>query len=358
MSELYDFGLSRDQEENAKRLHEESIIIDGMLPVRNLYNPKYLDQVIKGGVTAGNVTVASWPDNFNRAIKKIIACKDAIKENSNKMMLATSAEDIRRAKEEGKLAVILAFQATRPIEDELSYLKSFYDMGVKIIQLTYNAQNLIGSGCCELIYGKLTYFGKEVVDVMNELGIIVDLSHCSDPTTVDAIEYSKDPCVFSHSSVRTLCNAYGRNKPDEQIKALGEKGGVMGITFFPCLIKRDPKTYDVKPSTADDVLDHIDYAVKLIGTDHVGFGTDMSGETLDEEKAPPTSVMRWWRPRRPDVFGRGPTEKYDPYPTGLDRHYKLLNLTRGLVARGYSDEDIKKILGGSFLSLLFDKVWK
>lgn len=349
------FDLSKEEEERASELHRKAIIIDGLLPWANLDYPKYMDQIRQGGVTAGNVTV-SQTTGFQEALDNINHYKGKLEENPDRVTLATTVSDIMKAKEEGKLGAIFGFQDTKPIDDKLSNIQLFKDRGVRIMQLTYNAQNYVGTGCCELTYGKLTYFGLEVVEELNKQGVIIDLSHCCDEVTVDAIEHSKDPVLITHSSVYSLCNAYGRNKKNEHIEALAEKGGVIGICFAPIFIKRNPETYEVQSCTVNDVLDHIDYVVKLAGVDHVGFGSDMCGKWLDDEFTPPTSSLRHWRPLRPDVFGRGPTEKYDPFPEGLDRHHKLINLTRGLVHRGYSDEDIEKILGGNFLRV-FKEVW-
>src|SRR4030042_6277371 len=129
---------------------------------------------------------------------------------------------------------------------------------------------------------------------MNRLGIVVDLSPCCDETTMDAIEASDDPVLFSHSSVRALCNAYGRNKTDEQIKALAERGGVMGICTFAPLVKKEPITHVVERATVEDVMDHIDYVARLVGPDYVGFGTDMVGKALDQGTVPWYSSIRLW----------------------------------------------------------------
>jgi len=355
---LYDFGLSKDQEQRAKDLHTKAIVIDGLTfkDGIGLEYPKDLDRMLVGGISAVNYTVAHFPHNFLGALKEIDKDKQRVLENKC-LCFATSVEDVRKAKSEGKVAIIFGFQDGKPIEDDLSHLRTFRDVGVRIIQLTYNAQNLIGVGCCERSYAKLSYFGVEVVEEMNRLGIVVDLSHCCDETTMDAIEASKDPVLFTHSSVRAICNAYGRNKTDEQIQALAEKGGVIGICWFPPLVKRDPKTHVIERSTVEDVLGHIDYVVRLVGVDHVGFGTDMVGRALDQGIVPWYSSIRIWRPLRPDVFGAGPTDVYDPPPTGLERHSDTPNLTRGLVARGYSDQEVLKILGGNFLRV-FERVWK
>jgi len=348
--------LSKDEEERAAKLHKEATIIEGCIMWENLENPEYLDQVRRGGITAANVTVAHWLHDFTAATKRVHHYKELAEKNPD-LLHVRRVEDIQEAKREGKLGVIIGFQDSKPIEDDLCFLRTFYDNGVRIIQLTYNAQNYVGTGCCELSCGKLSYFGREVVEEMNRIGMVIDLAHCCDETTIDAIECSKDPVIISHSGAYSICNAYGRNKKDEHIGALAKKGGIIGITFFPSLVKRDPRTWEVQKSTVEDVLDHIDYVVSLVGVDYVGWGSDMFGGFLDQKYTPPYSALRWWRPKRPDIYGRGPTEVFDPFPEGLDRHHKLLNLTRGLVSRGYSDAEIKKILGGNFIRV-FERVWK
>jgi len=351
----FDFNLDKREEDRAQDIHQSAIIVDGAAMSDSLDYPTDIERMQSGGISTGSFTVASWPENFLRALSRIDKYKQLARQNDD-LYLVTSVDDIAKAKEQGKLGVVLAFQDGKPIEDELANLRTFFDVGVRVIQLTYNSQNFIGTGCCEPSYGKLSYFGIKVVKEMNRLGIVIDLSHCGDETTMDAIETSTDPVLFTHASVRALCNAHGRNKTDDQIQALAKKGGVIGICWQSFLTKRDPDTFEVLPCTIEDWLNHIDYVVRLVGVDHVGFGTDLIGKSLDEGTIPWYSSFRFWRPLRPDVFGVGSTEVYDPFPQGLERHSDALNITRGLVARGYSDEEIFKILGGNFLRV-FREVW-
>lgn len=349
--------LDAEEEEHARRLHEESIVIDGLIPTRDAYlrDPDYRDHLRQGGVTAVNLTVANWREDYPAASDTIGAYRELIEAHSDLFAVAESAADIRRAKERDATAQVLGFQDTRPIDWNLHYLRAFHRMGVRIVQLTYNDLNYVGAGCCERRDPGLSHFGRDLIDEMNDLGMLVDLSHCGDTTTAEAVEYSDDPVAFTHASARRLC-PMGRNKTDEQIEALAKNDGVIGVTFFPPLVKCDPGTYEVRESTVHDVLDHIDHVVDLVGVDHVGFGTDMNDRALDRGVTPAHSAYRHYRPDHPDVYGRGPTERYDPFPAGVDRHTKLRNLTRALVSRGYSDGEIEQILGGNFLRL-FEDVW-
>jgi membrane dipeptidase len=187
---------------------------------------------------------------------------------------------------------------------------------------------------------------------LGEARIAVDLSHCGDETTEDALRRARAPVLFTHAGARAVCPAFGRNKTDEQIRMLAATGGVMGLTFAPFFVKRDRETHEVLPSTVEDVVRHIEYVGDLVGLEHVGIGSDLCSAWLAQRKTPPESSLRWWRELRPDVFGRGPTEEYDPYPVGLRKHSELLNLTRALFERGFSPGEIQGILGGNFLRVL------
>jgi len=354
MTEVFD--LTKDQAQRAADLHQKAIVIDAAVGSNVLEYPKDIERILEGGLTAGCHTIASWQHDFLAALRRIDRTSQLVT-NDPRLFLAKSVKDVKEAKETGKHAVLLFFQDTRPVEDNLRNLSIFRELGVKTIQLTYNNQNLVGTGCCERSYTGLSNFGIKVVEEMNRLGIVVDVSHSADETTMDAINFSKDPILFSHSSVRALCNAYGRNKTDDQIKALAEKGGVIGICWQPFMLKRNKATHEVQSCTVEDLLNHIDYVVNLVGVDHVGFGSDLADHVQDEKITPSHSSLRIWRPLRPDVFGAGSTEVYDSFPEGLARSSEAPNITRGLVSRGYSDQEIFKILGENFLRI-YETVWK
>ena len=354
---MYDLSLSKEEEKLAKDIYNSSIVIDGLGPYGVLHDLNLLKEYIDSGITAINVTVSSFPENFSRGIKKVAKYSRFIQEHSDTLILVKKIADIKKAKKEKKLGIIFGFQDTMPIDDDLNNLDIYYNMGVRIILLTYNAQNLVGTGCCELFYNGVTYFGRKVIERLNELGITIDLSHCSDPTTMDGIKLSKKPVFITHASIREICNAYGRNKTKEQIIALAEKGGVIGITSFPALVKRDSNTFEVIPAKLEDVLDHIEYVINLVGIDHVAFGSDLCETWVEEKRTPPESSLRWWRLLRPDVFGVGPIEYYDPQVKGLERHSEFVNFARGLLKRGYKENEIRKFLGENIIKI-FKKTWK
>lgn len=356
--------LSEAQRERADQLHEKSTVVDGLIPTSAYISAEgYQDHLHRGGVTVGNFTVASrtvYPD----ATRRVQRFRDQIVAHADDFLLVESADDIDRAKRTNRVGAILGFQDTMPIaptdrmqlNDDTEFLRAFYHMGVRIVQLTYNSLNYVGAGCCERVDPGVSNFGRQLIDGMNQLGILVDLSHCGDETTLEAAHYSDKPVVASHANARSVSNV-GRNKTDEQIQAIAETGGLIGISVFPPLVKSDFETHEVHEATIHEVLDHIDYVVDLVGVDHVGFGSDMNDKALDDGMTPPYAAYRNFRPEHSDVYGSGPIEEYEPFPRGLHRHTKLRNLARGLVARGYSDGDVQKILGGNFVRV-FEKVWE
>jgi membrane dipeptidase len=352
----YDFGLDEQELERARTLHADATVVDGLIPSAvYLEDEDYRDNLRQGGVSAGNFTVADYQHDFHAAVESVERHRDLI-ETTDGFALVESVAELRAAADMGEIGVILGFQDTRPVGPDRSRLHTFDRLGVRIVQLTYNEQNFVGAGCCECHDAGLSNFGRELVEACNDRGVLVDLSHCADQTTAEAIEQSSDPVVFSHVGVRELCPAPGRNKPDDQIRRVAKNGGVVGVSLFPPLVRRDHETNEVLPATAEDVLDAVDYLVDLVGVDHVGFGSDLNDHALDSGVTPPGSSLRTYRPDHPEVFGRGPTDTYDPYPKGLDRHWKLATLTRGLVARGYDDRAIRGILGENFCRV-FETVW-
>ena len=359
----YGLELSDDQEQRARRLHLEAIVIDGCVPTTAyLSEDAYRDHLQRGGITAANITASSRV-SYPEATRKVQRIHGLVEEHADSFTVAESAAEIRSAHEEGRTAILLAFQDTMPIiptdrmilDGGMEFLHAFERQGVRTIQLTYNSLNYVGAGCTERADPGLSNFGRDLVDEMNRLGILIDLSHCGDQTTMEAIEYSAQPTVFTHAGARALSNL-GRNKTDEAIRAIAENGGVTAISVFPPTVKSDPDTHEVEEATIHDVLDHIDHVVELAGVDHVAFGSDMNDKSLDDGVTPPYAAYRNFRPEFSDVYGRGPIDRYEPFPRGLHRHTKLGNLTRGLVSRGYADDEILKILGGNFLRV-FETVW-
>ena len=356
--------LSKDEVDHALAIHRESIVIDAsIVPFINYVGEDmWIDDVLRGGITAGNATVC-MQRSFADAMREIIEYNDWAEKKHDKALLVRKASDIERAKREGKHGIIFGPQDSSFIERNLEFLRIAHYMGLRIMQLTYNLRNEAGDGCVERCDAGLSNFGVGLVEEMNRLGILIDLSHTGDRSSMEAIEMSRDPVSFTHVLPRestpremggyaewvTRMNMWGdfgkyslqRAKIDEALQACAKKGGVIGITPFFSK-KKGPSTL------TDDLMDQIDYVVELVGVDHVGFGSDLEF---------PNSVTRgcyiWKYPDRIDRTYYTPMDKSWGY--GWLEH--MPNFTKGLVARGYSDAEIRKILGLNFVNL-FKRVWR
>jgi membrane dipeptidase len=327
-----------DDGERLLRLHQEALVFDALSLPYTLEN-EYFSRLRKGGVDATQMTVAV-SENFEQAAQNIDDIHTQVDGNPD-AVIVTTVKEIEEAHRTSKVAIMLGFQDALPLEGKLGFLRTFYRLGVRCIQLAFHGGNALGDGCAERRDCGLSFTGLEVVEEMNRLGMLIDLSHCGDATTMDAISISEGPVAFTHANARALCS-HPRNKTDEQIVALARKGGVMGVTPHYLFVSDDGQP------TMDKLLDHIDHVAQLVGVDHVGLGLDFV------EGKQPLSHRKIWRARRPDIFGDFPDVPTNPYAEGLESVSKLPNLTKGLAKRGYSEKEIRNVLGGNFLRLLTD----
>ena len=331
----------------ARALHKESIVIDGLgYSTSARYVEAVIDDLLGAGVAAMNFTVPGTNDGPLEGIRKVEEWLRLIERRGDKLLLVKTGSDIAEAKKRGKLGVIMGSQNATIIGDDLSLLGVYQRLGLRILQLSYTWQNLLGEGCGERTDGGLTTFGLEVVAEMNRLGLVIDLSHCAYRVTMDAIERSRAPVLFTHANPRALVD-HCRNKTDEQIKALARNGGVMGIvTYAPLVCK------GTRPTWAE-YLDLLDYALKLVGPDPVGLGTYFSLWSREEYQT--------WVAANPNLLPQGPEGGWTwrnifVNDQGVLEYHQVFRITEGMIARGYSDQDIKKILGLNFLRV-FNQVW-
>jgi membrane dipeptidase len=294
------------------------------------------------GVTAmQNAVGIGGPDAPLEVAQYLAAWSGFVGRNGDVLSLVGRPEDIDHAKAQGKVAIIMGIQNSdhfRKAED----VKLYYLLGQRVSQLTYNSQNLIGSGSTEREDGGLSELGVEVVAAMNGAGMLVDVSHCGDRTTLDAIAMSKTPIAITHSNCRAL-NDHPRLKTDEAIKALAAKGGVMGMTAVRQFVR------DREPTTIDHLIDHVDHAAKLVGIEHVGIGSDMDLYGYDN--------MTPARQEKLKAYYKGKYRFRDRLDTDDTSHpQRIYDITEGLIRRGYSDAQITGVLGGNFRRLL-GTVW-
>lgn len=337
--------LSKEQEDRASILHEESIFINMLEYYPELVDPTYLDRALAAGETACSVTVFASGAPALKCLSGYKHWRQVFEEHGDKAIKVLTAKDIERAHREKKLGIIMSSQHPEIIADDPNLLTVYSELGLKIMQLAYYMQTSLGEGYNERTNGGLTKLGLMVVEEMNRLGMLVDVSHCGDQVVLDAIEFSKAPVAITHANPRALVN-HKRNKTDEQIKALASRGGVIGVNGYSPIMDRG----GVRPGF-DDLLDFIDYIVNLVGPDYVGLGLDVTPfwtEPRYEE----------WAQAFPELRGRFGWRERSIFTNeeGHDDVYRIVEITRGLVVRGYSDEDIKKILGLNFLRL-FNDVW-
>ena len=329
----------------ARRIYDEAIVIDG-LNVSNWESDAVFERLRAGNITAINATVATW-ENFLQTMAHLSAWMRRFRERDDILQVKETA-DIHAAKKLGKTGIILGFQNASPIENDLDRLGLFLALGVRVIQVTYHETNLLGSGCWERHDAGLSNFGIDAVREMNRLGIVVDLSHVGPKTTLDAIEVSEQPVAITHANARTFCG-HRRNKDEEALVALAEKGGVVGATSFANFL---PRGFD---STVEDFVDAIDDMVERIGIDHVAIGTD---STHDQPLEFWHYISSQQGTKFPSTFADGsiPYTELSFQPKGIDSPAEFPNLADALANRGYSGEDITRLLGGNWMSL-FERVW-
>ncbi len=328
----------------AKDLHFSSFVVDThcdtLMKVVNSWNPYmrrihnidneidlsqdnpglHLDipKMKKGGLNLQFFAVYIEPQykpsgSLARALQGFDAFYQMLERNPE-LVKVTSYQDALKAKETNSPAALLAIEGGEALEGSLSSLGMMYKLGLRSLGLTWNQRNRIAEGVGDCVSGGgLTVFGRELIAEMNKLGIIVDVSHLSEPGYWDVIKYSTKPIIASHSNARAVCD-HPRNLTDEQIIALAENGGVMGMNFCKPFVKSGEEV------NLDDLLDHVDHIITLVGPDHIGLGSDFDGITS------------------------APKELTDVTTIPL--------ITQGLIDRGYDDETIEKFLGKNYLRLL------
>ena len=327
----------------AQQLYDDSVVIDG-LNVSNWTSPAVYQSLHAGRVTAINATISIWED-YRTTMDHVKEWLRRFDEYGDLISQARTVEDILQAKRDGKAGVILGWQNASPIENDLDRLALFHALGLRIIQITYNERNLLGNGCYERTDEGLSNFGQDAVREMNRLGILVDLSHVGDRTTLDAADLSDLPVACTHANARSFFN-HVRNKTDDALKLIAAKGGVIGANAFPSFLRTG---YE---STVADYVDAIDDLVERVGIDHVGIGTDF---TQDQ----PHSFFDWLFMQQGTKYKKRPIEIPDPlvHPEGMETPDKLSSVAEELLKRGYRPEDVEKVLGGNWLRL-FREVWR
>jgi membrane dipeptidase len=369
-----------DISDHAKKLHFSSIIVDS----HDDTTQRFLDSKFDLGASnstgsidiprmrdgnLGAIFFAIWmpskvtgPEAVHRALVQIDAVREAIRTHSNDLVLATTAAEIREARKQGKIAALMGVEGGHMINSDIGVLRSYAALGARYMTLTHSGNcEWADSSTDKPAHNGLTDFGKDIIREMNRLGLMVDISHVSDKTFYDVLEISKAPLIASHSSCRALCDA-ARNMTDQMMKDLAAKGGVIQINYHVGFISQEFRNAEkahpelekaigaeVQKRCGENegcqliegdrvtreyveqgklprvdwtaIIEHIDHAVKVAGIDHVGLGSDFDGANM---------------------------------PYGMEDASKLPKITEGLLKKGYSEGDVKKILGENTLRLMSD----
>lgn len=314
--------------------------------------PRFVAELRQSGVTAVNVTVASVGNEagkYAEAMKIIAWHERQIARHPGLLLKVQSAADLRRAKASGRVGVVYGFQDSSMLEGDLARLEDFDNLGVRVMQPVYNRRNLMGDGCLEPNNGGLSLLGRELVARLNERRILVDMSHAGSRTQAEAIALSKLPCAITHSGCRAL-NDNPRNTYDREMRALAERGGVMGIYFMPFLRPGGQQT-------RDDVIAHLEHAVKVMGEDHVGIGTD-GGVPAVRDLPAYRQKMKAFNEMRTKAGIAAPGESPDVMliVPEYNSPRRLETLADDLLRRGHKPARVEKLLGGNF-ARLFSQVW-
>jgi membrane dipeptidase len=322
-------------------LFDRATVIDALSADEDWQNP---DPIFAAYKAAGLAAIHTSLSNRNFAVAKndLSSWQARFDRFPDRLLKIARGADIGAARKSGRVGVLLGFQNATIVESDIRNLDTLYAAGTRCIQLTYNSRNLLGDGCTERTNAGLSDFGVAVVERMNQLGIVVDLSHCGEATSRDGILVSKRPPAFTH----TMCKAiydHVRAKSDELLKAMSDKGGVTGIATLGYFIGPTPET------SLDDYLRHVDHAVKVAGIDHVGLASDYSIRGIE--------VMHtresWYVPRLTS-FKPVYRVRWPPWIKELDPPERFRNIAHGLARRGYRSADIEKLLGGNWIRYFTD----
>ncbi|SED75722.1 membrane dipeptidase [Rhodobacter sp. 24-YEA-8] len=296
----------------------------------------------RGGLSCVHTTCMNYTfDNTRDALSALSRWRRAFRHHPDLIEQARTADDITRIAESGRTAVILGFQNTLPLEDDLALVEIFYDLGIRCLQMSYNHQGLAGSGCLEPNDSGLSLYGKKIISEMNRLGMIVDVSHCGLRTTLDSIEHSSQPIAVTHSNPSSFGTKYGhkfelthRLKSDDVLKKVAETGGMFGMVLFPAML---PGGIDCKLETFVDMVEH---AASVVGHKSLGLGTDFVWRR-------PLSYIRQVRTGR-STYDWAPVVP-PVWPEWMRTPADLPRLADELARRKWTEEQIDDFLGQNWL---------
>ena len=309
------------------------LFIDGLQYVN--WNRALFEEAKAGGLNAIHVTIAYW-ENTREVIENFERWDLLFAEHGDLIAPVYQASDILTANEAGKIGIIFGFQNCSPIEDDLQKVEMMYERGARIMQLSYNNQSLLATGCYEAGDSGVTRFGREVIKEMNRVGMVIDMSHSAEHSTLQAIELSERPIAITHANPSTFHDAL-RNKSDKVLRALGESGGMLGVSLYPFHLRGGAAC------TLKEFCEMIAQTAEIIGIDQIGIGSDLC-QNWDY------STLEWMRSGRwtfaPD-FGEGSAKnpEWPTQPTWFSNSLDFKNIAIGLDEIGFSEDDVAKVMG-------------
>lgn len=304
-----------------------------------------LKEVREAGITVLKSTLGGATATFEETNADIAAADELMEKRSDVFLKIGTSSDLDRARQQHKIGVIYSFESASMLEDKIERIELFRNKGVRVMQLSYNRRSPFGVGCLDGDTGGLTERGREAIAKMNELGVALDLSHANTQTIAEGITASKKPPIVSHSGCRSVY-LHPRNIEDREMKALADKGGVMGIYMLPYL------TPSPKQPAVDDYMRHMEHALKICGEDHVGVGSDVPLHVGEKD----LEGMRKWVEQRKAAGIAAPGEDRPAYIPEMNTPRKMEIITDALLKRGHPTRLVQKVLGENF-KRVFSEIW-
>ncbi len=307
-----------------------------------------LDMARNCGINVIKLSLGGLNENFEATVQETALMLRVYEVHPSYFMQVRAPADMERVKREGKLGIILSFESADMFEGKIERIELFRNLGVRVMQLSYNRKSPFGAGVMEPNGGGLTALGHDAVGKMNALGVALDLSHANPQTTADAITVSTKPVIMTHAGC-TAVHPHPRNKTDEQLRALAAKGGVVGIYDLPYLAASP------KQPTVDDYMAHMEHALKIMGEEHVGIGSDVGIEPFDTSPKGMAEFNKFEEERQKSGLA-APEEDRPTYVVGLNTPRRIEVIADQLLKRGYPASTAEKVIGANF-ARVFGEIW-
>ena len=303
------------------------------------WSEKIFRQMREGGIDAVHVTIA-YHENFRETVANIEQWNSLFERFAELIFQGKTGDDVRLARKSGRTAIFYGFQNPSPMEDDIRLVEILHTLGARFMQLTYNNQSLLGSGCYETNDSGITRMGKEVIEEMNRVGLVVDMSHSAERSTLEAMEISSRPIVITHANPGFWEPAL-RNKSQAILEGLAQTGGILGFSLYPHHLK------DKGDCSLESLCQMIARSAEIMGVDHIGLGSDLCQDQ-------PDSVVEWMRAGRWTKkinYGEGSANNagFPPMPGWFEDNRDFNNIEQGLLNAGFNAEDTAKVMGNNWL---------